>query len=62
MTSATLPPALDAAAAEQPAPPTTGRPGPFCGFVPGSIIDIDLNGQPSGRQLADAKGCVTVTR
>lgn len=44
------------------APPTTARVGPFCGFAPGAIVDIDLNGQPSGRQTADANGCVTVNR
>jgi hypothetical protein len=30
--------------------------------VPGAIVDIDLNGRPSGRQTADGKGCVTVDR
>lgn len=43
-------------------PPTVRRSGTFCGFVPGSSVDIDLNGRVIGRQTADANGCVTVNQ
>jgi len=59
-----------------PAPLTTAPPPPprrtpatvgprletFCGFVPGSSIEIDINRQDVGTQTADAGGCVTVIR
>jgi len=45
-------------------PPATVGPrlGTFCGFVPGSSIEIDINRQDVGTQTADAGGCVTVIR
>ena len=42
-------------------PPTTrARFGTFCGYVPGATIEIDINGQSSGSQVANADGCITV--
>lgn len=61
-TATSAPSTLAPKAAVTTAPPTTSRVGPFCGYAPGAIIEIDLNGQPSGRQTADEKGCVTVNR
>jgi cytoskeletal protein RodZ len=58
----TAPPTTVRRAVSTTAPTTTSPVGPFCGFVPGAIVDIDLNGRPSGRQTADGKGCVTVDR
>jgi len=61
-TATSAPSTLAPKAAVTTAPPTTSRVGPFCGYAPGAIIEIDLNGQPSGRQTADEKGCVIVNR
>lgn len=33
----------------------------FCGYAPGSVVVIDWNGRAAGRQIADGRGCVTVT-
>lgn len=35
--------------------------GPFCGFVPGSSIAVDVNGVPIGNRVAGPDGCVSGT-
>jgi hypothetical protein len=57
-----------ARAAPTPAPRPTTRParGPavrsfprMCGFVPGSPVDVEINGKSAGTQTADGNGCVS---
>lgn len=54
--------------APSPAPRPTTRPArgpvvrsfpPMCGFVPGSPVDVEVNGRSAGTQTADARGCVS---
>ncbi len=49
-------------------PPTTARAatpatlttiGSYCGFVPGSTVEIERNGVPQGHQVAGPDGCVS---
>jgi hypothetical protein len=51
------------ARARQPAraatPTTVLRFPRMCGFVPGSPVDVEINGKPAGAQTADARGCVS---
>jgi hypothetical protein len=52
----TSPPARTAA---QPAPGTSTAYGPLCGYVPGSAVAIELNGEATGTLIAQPDGCVS---
>ena len=58
---ATSPPEPRAAGAAAPAP-ATPRYGPVCGYRPGQVVRITINGRPAGSVTADANGCVSVRR
>ena len=59
----TAPPTTTRAPVQTTTPPSTGgQLAPFCGFVPGATVEVEVNGEPVGRGTADSNGCVVVNR